>query len=207
MSGIHRSPHHPPRSPISHLLQPNTVRTPSLRGAKRRSNPALRCRTGLLRCARNDERNRSRGAICARGVVHACKKGPSNKSEGSGAPEGAPVSGPHPFLVRVSLQGGAARVRRGAGLASYSSRLRGRSGGGPLAFRRSTAVVPAWAAPPGITGCKREDPPRCQCSEHLAVRSRAGRDVAQNRPMRNANPLREPLPLRLRTCLPGGVPR
>jgi hypothetical protein len=33
----------------------------------------------------------------------------------------------------------------------------------------------AWAALPGITGCKREDPLRHQCSEHLAVRSRAGR--------------------------------
>ena len=43
--------------------------------------------------------------------------------------------------------------------------------------------VPArlWAALPGITGCKREDPLRHQCSEHLAVRSRAGRDDAQNR--------------------------
>jgi hypothetical protein len=28
----------------------------------------------------------------------------------------------------------------------------------------------AWAALPGITGCKREDPLRHQCSEHLAVR-------------------------------------
>ena len=37
----------------------------------------------------------------------------------------------------------------------------------------------ARAALPGITGCKREDPLRHQCSEHLAVRSRAGRDDAQ----------------------------
>jgi hypothetical protein len=28
----------------------------------------------------------------------------------------------------------------------------------------------AWAALPGTTGCKREDPLRHQCSEHLAVR-------------------------------------
>jgi len=48
---------------------------------------------------------------------------------------------------------------------------------GPLAFRRSSAVMrrdfipdSAWAALPGITGCKREDPLRHQCSEHLAVR-------------------------------------
>jgi hypothetical protein len=37
----------------------------------------------------------------------------------------------------------------------------------------------ARAALPGITGSKREDPLRHQCSEHLAVRSRAGRDDAQ----------------------------
>ena len=46
---------------------------------------------------------------------------------------------------------------------------------GPLAFRRSSAVMrrepdSAWAALPGIAGCKREDPLRHQCSEHLAVR-------------------------------------
>src|SRR5580658_3303 len=37
---------------------------------------------------------------------------------------------------------------------------------------RSCAGVPdsAWAALPGIAGCKREDPLRRQCSEHLAVR-------------------------------------
>ena len=37
---------------------------------------------------------------------------------------------------------------------------------------RSCAGKPdsAWAALPGITGCKREDPLRHQCSEHLAVR-------------------------------------
>jgi len=48
----------------------------------------------------------------------------------------------------------------------------------PLASRRSTAALTElWpsaqlrAALPGITGCKREDPPRRQCSEHLADRS------------------------------------
>ena len=45
------------------------------------------------------------------------------------------------------------------------------------ASRRSTAVLARLlplaqprAAFPGITGCKREDPPRCQCSELLTVR-------------------------------------
>ncbi len=36
--------------------------------------------------------------------------------------------------------------------------------------RRDFTLGSAWAALPGITGCKREDPLRHQCSEHLAVR-------------------------------------
>jgi hypothetical protein len=38
--------------------------------------------------------------------------------------------------------------------------------------RSCAGITPdsAWAALPGITGCKREDPLRHQCSEHLAVR-------------------------------------
>ena len=57
--------------------------------------------------------------------------------------------------------------------------------GGALAFRRPTAVMRRGpyprtrlrAALPGITGSKREDPLRHQCSQHLAVRSRAGRSM------------------------------
>jgi len=47
-----------------------------------------------------------------------------------------------------------------------------------LAFRRSTAALARLlpltqlrAAFPGTAGCKREDPPRRQCSELLADRS------------------------------------
>ena len=80
----------------------------------------------------------------------------------------------------------------------------GPHGAGALAFRRPTAALagvlpPArlQAALPGITGCKREDPLRHQCSEHLAVRSRAGRDVAQAARGRSVWPHpREPPPLR-----------
>ena len=55
----------------------------------------------------------------------------------------------------------------------------------------------AQAALPGTTGCKREDPLRHQCSEHLAVRSRAGRDDAQTARKRGHEPrLREPHSLR-----------
>src|SRR6201997_5138669 len=53
----------------------------------------------------------------------------------------------------------------------------GPHGAGALAFRRPTAASEVFtprlglkAALPGITGCKREDPLRHQCSEHLAVR-------------------------------------
>jgi hypothetical protein len=57
----------------------------------------------------------------------------------------------------------------------------------------------AQAALPGITGCKREDPLRHQCSEHLAVRTRAGRDDAQAARERSVSlHSREPLPLRLK---------
>ena len=55
-------------------------------------------------------------------------------------------------------------------------RLDLKNGAGALAFRRPTAASEvftlgsAQAALPGTTGCKREDPLRHQCSEHLAVR-------------------------------------
>jgi len=45
--------------------------------------------------------------------------------------------------------------------------------------RRGFTPGSARAALPGTTGCKRENPLRRQCSEHLAVRSRAGRADAQ----------------------------
>jgi len=87
-----------------------------------------------------------------------------------------------------------------------SSRELGPHGAGALAFRRPTAASEALktsarlqAALPGTTGCKREDPLRHQCSEHLAVRTRAGRDVAQAARRRSVWPRpREPLPLRLK---------
>ncbi len=75
-------------------------------------------------------------------------------NEGGGAPKGASNHG------RVDARHGSALLR------------------GALAFRRSTAALAKAyslaqlrAALPGITGCRREDPPRRQCSEHLADRS------------------------------------
>src|SRR6202045_4205711 len=55
----------------------------------------------------------------------------------------------------------------------------------------------AQAALPGITGCKREDPLRRQCSEHLAVRHAP--DGTMPKPPASAvyrYARREPLPLR-----------
>jgi len=81
----------------------------------------------------------------------------------------------------------------------------GPHGAGALAFRRPTAASEvflglgsAQAALPGITGCKREDPLRHQCSEHLAVRHAP--DGTMPKPPASAVyrcAAREPLPLRL----------
>src|SRR6202035_3118336 len=73
--------------------------------------------------------------------------------EGGGAPNGAPQ------LPRLDAQ---ARPRPDK---------RGRSPFGAPP-RSCAGITPdsARAALPGITGCKREDPLRHQCSEHLAVR-------------------------------------
>ncbi len=42
--------------------------------------------------------------------------------------------------------------------------------GAPPRHPRFLSLGSSWAALPGTTGCKREDPLRHQCSEHLAVR-------------------------------------
>jgi hypothetical protein len=84
-----------------------------------------------------------------------------HKKEGGGAPNGAPK------LPRLD---GQAQPRPDKRTARLSALLRGHAPGIPDS---------AWAALPGITGCKREDPLRHQCSEHLAVRSRAGRADTQ----------------------------
>jgi hypothetical protein len=73
---------------------------------------------------------------------------------------------------------------------------------GALAFRRATAVMRRGSYPstrfraalPGITGSKRENPLRHQCSQHLAVRSRAGRSMPETARTRVTSPIREPHP-------------
>jgi hypothetical protein len=65
----------------------------------------------------------------------------------------------------------------------------------------------AQAALPGTTGCKREDPLRHQCSEHLAVRHAP--DGTMPKPPASAvyrYARREPLPLRLKEYPREGVP-
>ncbi len=131
----------------------------------------------VARASRNDEFSRSRGALLRPSHSSRFKKAASNGreavcllplNEGGGAPNGAPKS-------KVAASG-----KPSPDVAASLIR-------GPLAFRRSSAVMrqgfsipnSARAALPGITGSKREDPLRHQCSEHLAVRSRAGRDDAQ----------------------------
>ena len=101
--------------------------------------------------------------------------------------------------------------RRGPG----PNGLLGPLGAGALAFRRPTAVSPrvsplssARAALPGTTGCKREDPLRHQCSEHLAVRHWAGRADAQAARARSVwLHSRAPPPLRIQEYPREGVLR
>jgi len=84
---------------------------------------------------------------------------PSNK--GGGAPNGAPP-------VPASERDAGAVIRD-----------RSPFGAPPRLCAGIIHPNSAWAALPGIAGCKREDPLRRQCSRHPAVRSRAGRDDAQ----------------------------
>src|SRR5580704_13076283 len=78
---------------------------------------------------------------------------------------------------------------------SERARLSAPHRGIPKALTPSARPEPAF---PGITGSKREDPLRRQCSEHLAVRSRAGRADAQAAQARSVSlRTREPPPLRL----------
>jgi len=65
---------------------------------------------------------------------------------------------------------------------------------GPLAFQPGPAL-------PGITGSKREDPLRHQCSEHLADRQWAGRAGFQAAASGVQIRLREPHSFHVRVCL------
>jgi hypothetical protein len=114
-----------------------------------------------------------------------------SKKKGGGAPISASNRVPRPQPSSPIREGGQSRGY-GARPCSVLTRLRETTGaaGTPWSGRarlsaphrgvhRGLASARLRAALPGTTGCKREDPLRHQCSEHLAVRSRAGRVVAQ----------------------------
>ena len=122
----------------------------------------------------------------------------SLEKKGGGAPISA-STGFRPAAERKACQ----RMRRAPSLSPANG---AGSNGGALAFRRPTAVMRRGALPstrfraalPGITGSKREDPLRHQCSQHLAVRSRAGRSMPRTARICSVSlHLREPPPLRL----------
>ena len=148
------------------------------------------------------KRSRSRDAPShpsfAKPRVRKPFQSPPAKKEGGGAPRGA-STGIRSAAERQSLPAYAARTNAPLPQRAGSKRRRARLS----APHRGHAprVLPlnsARAALPGITGCKREDPLRRQCSEHLAVRSCAGRDDAQSRPQAQcmaALPGTAPVPL------------
>src|SRR5579862_8054087 len=120
--------------------------------------------------------SRSRDAVCIRVILQAARKAlprtdgrrfVCSPKEGGGAPNGAssPVAAPG------EQQGPSLTAIRYADRSPFGAPTRSCAG---IIHPNS-----AWAALPGITGCKREDPLRHQCSRHPAVRSRAGRDDAQ----------------------------
>ena len=131
---------------------------------------------------REENKSRSRNApwhprFAAR-FKKALPKAPLNK-KGGGAPFGASTGN---RLRRRRRTASLLRTRRAPSLLSRigagSKRRRPRlaalhRGHAPKVFASDSAR----AALPGITGSKREDPLRHQCSQHLAVRSRAGRSM------------------------------
>ena len=123
----------------------------------------------------DDESSRCRDAPSHPSFAHAKKsqaerpsqKSPPQKKKGGGAPRGAcririeKRCGARPFSFPPCGRTEAARTSW-SGRARLSAPHRG--------IRGFLGLGSARAALPGTTGCKREDPLRHQCSEHLAVR-------------------------------------
>jgi hypothetical protein len=140
---------------------------------------------------------RSRGTPLRPSVAHATVRKPvpslPPKKEGGGAPISA-STGVRPAAEKASLPATAARALpqpRTAELQERHARLSAPHRGHIAEGLTSTRFR---AALPGITGCKREDPLRHQCSQHLAVRSRAGRSMPRTARIEVRTPLREPHP-------------
>ena len=127
---------------------------------------------------RKDKRFRSRESASACGTTNATKEtiatkeSPPNK-KGGGAPRSAPTGAASTSdAARALSPVFPLREDRGPGLSLGPQKMeRARSPfGAPPRHPRFFGLGSAQAALPGTTGCKREDPLRHQCSEHLAVR-------------------------------------
>ena len=147
-------------------------------------------------------RHRSRDAPSHPSLASRFKKALPTSSptkKGGGAPTGAPRVSAPPQKDKPASVCGARYVRPlpriGAGFKGRRARLSAlHRGHAPRALPRTRFR----AALPGITGSKREDPLRHQCSQHLAVRSRAGWSMPKTARTHGVSPrFREPPPLRL----------
>ena len=154
--------------------------TTALRLAER-PHPSSRSTSPLGRREREKSFPVLAARLCARAMLHATVRKPfvpPLKEGRRSADRRSHWFPPRPQKDKPASVCGARYIRPwpriGAGLRS-----------GALAFRRPTAVMRRGVYPsarflpalPGITGSKREDPLRHQCSQHLAVRSRAGRSM------------------------------
>jgi len=106
----------------------------------------------LSACARPDEFDHSRGAFAPE-LWHGTTTFPPSEGRRSAGRR-------NPTIGRIGGCGSALLRKR----ARLSAPHRG-------AHRSFDPSAQPRAALPGITGCKREDPPRRQCSEHLADQS------------------------------------
>jgi hypothetical protein len=150
---------------VVHAEWPRAIWT-NERSAKLHGSPVKPGDDVLFRC---------RGAPSHPSFAHATKsqaKKPSPKisslKKGGGAPKGAD---------RAASKSDAARTLSPALSFSEKTEVAGTSWSGRARLsaphrgtRRGFIPGSARAALPGTTGCKREDPLRHQCSEHLAVR-------------------------------------
>jgi hypothetical protein len=122
----------------------------------------------------------------------------ASKQEGRRSAEKRTNQEPHRQAMRRApslLSSHCGRTEAAGGLKKWSGRAR--LSAPHRGIRGLLGLGSAQAALPGTTGCKREDPLRHQCSEHLAVRHVP--DGTMPKPPASAvyrRAAREPLPLR-----------
>jgi hypothetical protein len=95
------------------------------------------------------------------------QKSPPLKTKGGGAPKGADRAASKSDAARALFSFPPCRRTEATGTSRSG---RARLSAPHRGIHRGFSPGSAQAALPGITGCKREDPLRHQCSEHLAVR-------------------------------------